>query len=261
MKRLRRLFALCMLVPVSVFGGDFAEHTIVDLTHSYSGKTLYWPTSPSQFDLDELYYGETDGGWFYSAYLFCTPEHGGTHLDAPIHFAADGQTTDEVPLENLIGPVVVIDVTEQAANDRNYRLQRDDVVAYEAEHRTIRADDIVLLRTGWSEFWPDAKRYLGDDTRGDASKLEFPSFGEDAARLLVEERGVRVLGVDTASIDYGKSQDFIVHRIGAAKNVSNLENLTNLDALPPTGATILALPMKIAGGSGGPVRVIALVPN
>ena len=119
----------------------------------------------------------------------------------------------------------------------------------------------MLLRTGWSRYWPDAKAYLGDDTPGDASKLEFPSYGADAARLLVEERGVTVLGVDTASTDYGKSTDFAVHRIAAARNVSNLENLTNLDRLPATGALVFALPMKIEGGSGGPVRVVALVPR
>jgi kynurenine formamidase len=117
------------------------------------------------------------------------------------------------------------------------------------------------LRTDWDQFWPDAKSYLGDDTPGDDSKLQFPAYGADAARLLVDERRVSVLGVDTASTDYGKSTDFVVHRIAAANNVSNLENLTNLGGLPPTGAVVFALPMKIEGGSGGPVRVVALVPN
>lgn len=125
----------------------------------------------------------------------------------------------------------------------------------------IPAGAIVLLRTGWSRFWPNAKAYLGDDTPGDASKLSFPSYGVEAARMLVEERRAGVLGVDTASIDYGRSTEFMVHRIAAARDVPGLENLTNLDQLPATGATVIALPMKIAGGSGGPVRVVAMIPR
>jgi kynurenine formamidase len=119
---------------------------------------------------------------------------------------------------------------------------------------------MVLLRTGWSRHWPDRAAYLGDDTPGDASNLHFPSFGEDAARLLVEERNVAALGADVASIDYGQSTDFPVHRIAMAKNVPGFENLTNLEQLPATGAWIIALPMKIAGGSGGPLRAVAAIP-
>lgn len=240
---------------------DLDDYQLVDLSHAYSSETLYWPTSPSRFERRELSFGETAGGWFYSAYSICTPEHGGTHLDAPLHFASDGLAADRIPLENLVGDAVVIDVSEQAAADRNYRLTVDDVLSFEEEHGRIQPGAIVLLRTGWSRFWPDAERYLGDDTPGDASNLEFPSYGADAAGILVDERRVAVLGVDTASTDYGKSTDFVVHRIAAAQNVSGLENLTNLDRLPPTGALIIALPMKIEGGSGGPARVVALVPT
>ena len=243
------------------FALDPDDYRVVDLSHAYSSETLYWPTSPSRFERRELSFGETAGGWFYSAYSICTPEHGGTHLDAPLHFASDGLAADRIPLENLVGDAVVIDVSEQAAADRNYRLTVDDVLSFEEEHGRIQPGAIVLLRTGWSRFWPDAERYLGDDTPGDASNLEFPSYGADAAGILVDERRVAVLGVDTASTDYGKSTDFVVHRIAAAQNVSGLENLTNLDRLPPTGALIIALPMKIEGGSGGPVRVVALVPT
>ncbi|MGH8496221.1 MAG: cyclase family protein [Gammaproteobacteria bacterium] len=240
---------------------DVSDYRLVDLTHPYNAETLYWPTSPSKFEKKELSYGETDGGWFYSAYSICTPEHGGTHLDAPRHFSSDGWANDEMPLEKLIAPAVVIDASEQAAEDRNYRLTVEDVRFFEKSHGRIEPGTIVLMRTGWSRHWPDAKAYLGDDTPGDASKLEFPGYGEDAARLLVEERQVALIGIDTASIDYGKSQDFIVHRIAAAANVGGLENLTNLDRLPPSGFVIVALPMKIEGGSGGPARVVALVPE
>lgn len=240
---------------------ELADYIVVDLSHTYGSDTLYWPTSPSKFEMTELAYGESEAGFFYSAYSLCTPEHGGTHLDAPMHFAAGGYPTDKVPLERLIGDAVVIDISDKASADRDYLLSAADVREFERTHGRIRPGTIVLLRTGWSRFWPDAKSYLGDDTPGDASRLSFPSYGEDAARLLVEERKVAVLGVDTASADFGKSQDFIVHRIAAAGNVSNLENLTNLDRLPATGAVVFALPMNIQGGSGGPVRVVALLPK
>lgn len=243
------------------FALDVSEYHLVDLSHPYNSKTLYWPTSPSSFERRELAFGETDGGYFYSAFSICTPEHGGTHLDAPQHFAADGLPTDAIPLGNLIAPAIVIDVSKKAAADRNYRLSARDVRLFEDQHGRIKPGAIVLLRSGWSQYWPDAKSYLGDDTPGDASKLQFPSYGEDAARLLVEDRKVAILGVDTASIDFGKSQDFVVHRVAAARNVSGLENLTNLHRLPATGSLVLALPMKIEGGSGGPVRVVALVPK
>jgi kynurenine formamidase len=188
-----------------------------------------------------------------------TPEHGGTHLDAPIHFAEGGQASHEIPLEKLMAPAVVIDITQRASADRDYRLTRDDVVAFERQHGQIRPGSIVLLRTGWSRFWPERRAYLGDDRPNDASNLHFPSYGEDAARLLVGERRVAALGVDAASIDYGASKDFIVHRVAAEANVPGFENLTNLDQLPPTGAIVIALPMKIEGGSGGPLRAVAIV--
>ena len=240
---------------------DLSNYRMVDLSHSYGENTLYWPTSPSAFQKEELEYGVSEGGWFYSAYSVCTPEHGGTHIDAPIHFADGGRSTADIPPSDLIAPAVVIDVSEKTAKDRNYRLTAQDVADFESQHGEIAPGTIVLMRTDWSNHWPEAIAYLGDDTPGDASKLQFPGFGAAATRVLAEERKVAMLGVDTASVDYGRSEDFIVHRIGAAQGVANLENLTNLDQLPPTGATIFALPMKIDGGSGGPVRVIALVPK
>jgi len=242
-------------------GLDLSAYRLVDLTHAFDERTLYWPTSPSTFKLERLAYGTTAGGWFYAANALCAPEHGGTHLDAPIHFAEGRRTVDQVPLEQLMAPAVVIDVAARCADDRDYRLSLQDVLDFERRHGRIAPGTIVLLRTGWGRFWPDRKAYLGDDTPGDASKLSFPSYGEDAARLLVEKRRVVALGVDVASIDYGRSQDFIVHRVAAAVNVPGFENLAGLEALPPRGATIIALPMKIAGGSGGPLRAVALVPK
>jgi kynurenine formamidase len=256
------LAAALALVSAPAAAFDAASYRIVDLSHAYGEETLYWPSRPAdQFQLEQLAYGETPGGYFYSANRFCSPEHGGTHLDAPIHFARDHRTVDQLPLAQLVALAIRIDVREQAAKDRSYRLQVDDVLRFERKWGTIPRGAIVLLQTGWSRFWPDRKTYFGSESTEDASGLDFPSYGADAARLLVEQRGAALLGVDTASIDFGRSKDFTVHRIAAAANVGGLENLTNLDQLPESGFSVIALPMKIHGGSGGPVRVIALVPR
>lgn len=261
-----RIILACMLIaPMAATSADaldLSAYRLVDLTHAYDESTVYWPAKPpAGFELHRLSYGMTPGGWFYSSNRFCTAEHGGTHLDAPIHFAADRLTSEQLPLTQLIAAGIVIDARDKTRNDRSYRLSRDDVLQFERRHGRIEPGTIVLLQTGWSARWPDRKAYLGDASLEDASRLDFPSYGEDAARLLVEERKVAMLGVDTASIDYGKSKDFIVHRVAADRNVGGLENLTNLGQLPPAGFTVIALPMKIAGGSGGPVRAVALVPR
>jgi kynurenine formamidase len=246
--------------PLPSLDAALSAARVVDLTYAYDADTVYWPTDTNGFQLEQLAYGTTDAGFFYAANAFATAEHGGTHLDAPIHFAADRWTAEAIPLDRLIGPAVVIDVADQAAADRDYELTELDVEAWEAEHGAIAEGAIVLLRTGWGRYWPDRARYLGDDTPGDASNLHFPSYGADAARGLVEARKVAVLGVDTASIDPGTSTDFWVHRIANEANVPGLENVANLGELPPTGAWIVALPMKIAGGSGAPARIVALLP-
>jgi kynurenine formamidase len=240
---------------------DLSRARLVDLTHSMDERTLYWPTSPSAFELKELSHGMTEGGYFYASYSFCTPEHGGTHLDAPLHFAEGGRPAGEIPVSQLVGPAVVIDITREASADPVYRLTVEDILAHEREHGRIPEGAIVLARTGWSRFWPDRKAYFGDDTPGDASKLRFPGFSAEATRLLAVERSAGALGIDTASLDYGPSTDFMAHRVGAEAGVPNLENLTNLEQLPPRGAVVVALPVKIARGSGAPVRVIALVPQ
>ena len=261
--RREHLFAVLLFAPLAAAGQsapNLATAKVVDLTHPFDEKTIYWPTSPSAFELKTLADGQTPGGWFYRSNSFCTPEHGGTHLDAPSHFAKDARSADQIPVRSLLAPAAVLDVRAQAAKNPDYRLTLADVKAWEKSHGPVPAGAIVLLRTGWSSRWPDRKAYLGDDTPGDASKLHFPSYGEEAARYLVAERRVGALGVDTASIDYGASKDFVVHVLANSANVYGLENVANLEALPEWGAWVVALPMKIAGGSGGPVRVVALLP-
>jgi len=250
------------LSPLSVNaqGLDIAQADVVDLTHSIDRDTIFWPTERRTFELTEEHKGLTERGFFYAANRFCLPEHGGTHIDAPYHFARDGLAVGVLPVERLVGPAAVIDVSAKAAAEVDYTLSVDDVTAWEAKHGKLSPGTIVLLRTGWSARWPDKRAYLGDDTPGDATRLHFPSYGIEAVRLLIE-RGVSVIGVDTASIDNGPSKDFLVHRAAGAANVVGVENLSNLDKLPATGAWFVGLPMKIAHGSGAPARVIAFVPR
>lgn len=233
---------------------------LIDLTHPYDEETVYWPTAPSKFEKKTLSYGHTDGGYFYSAYHIATPEHGGTHIDAPIHFAEGQDTTEAIPLDRLVATGVVIDMKADAAEDRDALLTVEHIEAFEREHGAITGGTIVLVNTGWSKHWPDANQYLGDDTPGDTSNLHFPGISGDAADALVA-RDVAAVGVDTASIDHGPSQDFIAHRVLMEAGIPGFENLANLDDVPARGAQIIALPMKIAGGSGAPLRIIAVVPR
>ncbi|HEV8661235.1 MAG TPA: cyclase family protein, partial [Thermoanaerobaculia bacterium] len=237
---------------------DLAHADIVDLTYAFDEHTLYWPSSPSGFELKRLAYGPTPGGYFYSSNAFSAPEHGGTHLDAPIHFAEHGKSVDQIPLRQLIAPAVVIDISSKTSADADYRLTRADVQEWEKKYGTIPSGAIVLLRTGWGSRYGNRKAYFGDDTPGATDKLHFPSYGADAAKLLVNERHVAAIGIDTASIDYGQSSDFIVHQIANGAGVPGLENIANLEKVPARGAWVIALPMKIAGGSGGPLRIVAL---
>lgn len=230
----------------------------VDLTHAFDETTIYWPTSPEGFQLKSLFHGQAAGGFFYSANEMIAPEHGGTHLDAPIHFAEGRSTTEAVPLSRLVAPAVVVDMTAKAKVDVDALLEVGDLEAFEAAHGRIAAGTIVLVRTGWSERWPDRLRYLGDDTPGDATKMHFPGISRGAAEWLVEHE-IAAVGIDTASIDHGPSQDFVAHRVLMGADVPAFENVTALEQLPARGALVVALPMKIGGGSGGPLRIVAAV--
>jgi kynurenine formamidase len=237
---------------------ELNEDRLVDLSHAFDEQTIYWPTARA-FTREGVTQGETPGGYWYAAGAFCAAEHGGTHLDAPIHFAATGADAAAVPLQRLIGPAVVVDIAERAAGDPDTVLTVADLDAFEARHGRVPAGAIVLVRTGWAARWPDRRRYLGDETPGDASRLHFPGVGRAAAVRLVERR-VDAVGIDTASIDPGRSRTFAAHRVLAAANVPVLENLAHVDVLPPLGAHVVALPMKITGGSGGPLRAVAVLP-
>lgn len=234
----------------------------IDLTHDFSSETLYWPTSPP-FELKVESRGEAEGGYWYESYSFRGAEHGGTHIDAPVHFAKGRRSVEAIPLERLIGPACVIDVSAAALQDADYQVTAGDMQAWEAEHGEIPAHAIVLLHTGYGAFWPDAARYLGTAERGPEAvpKLHFPGLHPEAARWLMRERRLDAIGIDTPSIDFGQSRLFESHQVLFEQNIPAFENVANLDRLPATGAWVIALPMKIRGGSGGPLRIVALLPS
>jgi kynurenine formamidase len=240
----------------------FPSGAVVDLSHPYDAQAVYWPTA-APFRLDTVADGMTPGGFYYAANNFSTSEHGGTHIDAPVHFAQGRQHVDEIPLDRLMGEVAVIDVTPQSAANPDFLVTTDDISAWERANGELPRQAIVLIRTGFSARWPDAARYLGTAERGEAavSKLHFPGVHPDAARWLIANRSVKAVGIDTASIDYGQSSQFETHRALFERDVPAFENLTALDRLPPRGALIVALPMKIRGGSGAPLRVAAILPR
>lgn len=241
--------------------GALAGRPLVDLSHAYDEDTVFWPTEEG-FVLERESAGLAEGGYWYAANRFRTAEHGGTHIDAPSHFAEGHRGLDEIPLEQLVGPAVLVDVSGACARDRDHQVSVDDLRAFESAHGRIPDGAIVLVRTGFGRFWPDRERYLGTAERGPqaVAKLHFPGLHPEAARWLLAERRIHAVGLDTASIDHGPSRDFRSHRILFAADVPAFENLANLESLPPRGFDVVALPMKIRGGTGGPLRAVALLP-
>jgi kynurenine formamidase len=251
----------CSSPPPSPTTATFPTGEIVDLSHTYDSSTIFWPTA-DPFRLEKVADGVTPGGYYYAANNFFTSEHGGTHIDSPVHFARGRQTVDRIPLSRLVRPAIVIDVTDRADREPNYQVTVADIQQAETRDGQIPTDAIVLIRTGFSRRWPDAAKYLGTSERGEAAvaKLSFPGLHPDAARWLVANRQLSAIGIDTASIDYGPSTQYESHRTLFERDVPAFENLTALERLPVRGATVIALPMKIGGGSGAPLRAIAILP-
>ncbi|HVC43423.1 MAG TPA: cyclase family protein [Candidatus Binataceae bacterium] len=240
-------------------GASIDRSKIVDLTYTFDAHTIYWPTEPP-FVRQVEHFGPQPGGWFYAAGTYAAHEHGGTHMDAPVHFNRAGLTIDKVPLTQLIGPAAVIDFSPRAARDRDATLNLDDLDRWEAAHGPLPDGAIVVARSGWGRFWPDRERYLGTAQPGDAAHLRFPGFALEAVDYLLTRRNVAALAIDTASIDPGVATDFAVHRRWLGANRPGFENVANAEQLPAAGATIFCIPMKIGEGSGAPARIFALLP-
>jgi kynurenine formamidase len=266
--RLRWWLSSCLLVFTSLalaqsstakmpFALDNSR--LVDLTYSFDQDTIYWPNGES-FHWEKERWGKTSAGTWYASAKYAASEHGGTHIDSPIHFAEGKPTVDEIPISRLVGPAVLVDVTKKCEHDPDYQISAADIQQWERLHGHIPKGAIVLFRTGWGKFWPDKKRYIGSDVPKDIAHLHFPGLSREAALYLTRNEEIEGIGIDTASMDPGTSADFIAHQILNGANLYGLENLANLEQLPEEGAWVLALPMKIKGGSGAPTRVIALLP-
>lgn len=240
----------------------FPQGKWIDLTHNFDEDAVFWPTAES-FRLDTVFVGQTDSNFYYSAFQFCLAEHGGTHLDAPVHFAEGKWAVEEIPLEQGIGEAILVDVSEQVADNPDYQISVADIEAWEQKHGQMPAGAILLIRTGYGKFWPDREKYMGTAERGPeaVAKLHFPGIEPALATWLVQNRDIKAVGLDTPSIDYGQSTLFESHRILYEQNILGFENLANLEELPATGIWIIALPMKIKGGSGGPLRIVAMLPD
>jgi len=250
-----------MLLNCTGSRSTFPESTWIDLSHDFSDETIYWVTA-EPFKRSTVAEGMTPQGFYYSAYNYSAAEHGGTHIDAPIHFAEGQKKVDELSLDQLTGPAVKIDVSTKAQANRDYLITVDDITNWEKANGEISAGTIVLLQTGFGKYWPDKNQYLGTDQKGpEAVKdLHFPGLDAKAAAWLVN-RKIKAVGIDTASIDYGQSTTFESHVELMTNNVPAFENVADMSRIPATGFHIFAFPMKIKGGSGAPLRIAAAVPN
>jgi kynurenine formamidase len=225
---------------------------IIDLSYSINDKLVAWPGDPKVFEAKVNGTIEKDG---YFTRSFWMLEHYGTHLDAPAHFPPGKTTVEKIAPEKFFGPAVVLDVRAEAEKNADYQLSPTVIEAWEKRNGRIPPGAIVILRTGWASRWPDVQRYRNTDAKGE---MHFPGFSVDAAKILLE-RKISGLGCDTLSIDPGNSKDFPVHHLVLGDEVYQLENLRDLSALPEMGAFLVVAPIKLEGGSGGAVRVFALV--
>lgn len=266
MKKLVFILSLVALVSCNPASPDAAKFLAaghwIDLTWDFDQQTVYWPTNIT-FKHDTVFYGINDKGYFYASFKYSAEEHGGTHFDAPLHFAQGGRSVEQITTDELTGQAIVLDVTAQSVKNRDYLVTTHDFLQWEKEWGEIPDKAIVLLHTGFGRFWGDPEKYSGTLKSGVAgvAELHFPGLDPEAADWLARERNIKSVGIDTPSIDYGQSTDFRTHRSLCGNNITAYENIANLEQLPPKGAYLVAAPMKIKGGSGSPLRLLAWVPG
>ena len=262
------LVALCLPAGAGCAAGpsrldrpDWEQSRLIDLTHAFGADTIVWPTE-QEFRLVLQQAGAMPGWYYYASNRLEMAEHGGTHIDAPIHFSKGGQTLDQIPIGRLVGAGIRIDVTAQCVRDRDYLITIQDFERWESAHGPIPNRSIVLLHRGFARYWPSQQQYFGTEMRGPEAvrALHFPGLHPEAAAWLVRERQINAVGIDSASIDYGQSTTFATHVALLSRNVPVFENLSDLRNLPHREFDVIALPMKIAGGTGGPLRMIAVLP-
>ncbi len=262
------LFLLILMVSVSCTQTTIdpakllASGRWIDLTWDFDANTVYWPTN-MPFKHDTVFYGINAKGYFYSSFKYSAEEHGGTHFDAPLHFARGGRSIEQITPNELTGPVIVVDVSAQATKNRDYLINRDDFLQWEKANRVVQDQSIILLHTGYGKYWDDHEKYTGTVKSGatGVAELHFPGLDPEAAAWLVKERKIKAVGIDTPSIDFGQSRDFQTHRFLCANNITAYENIAHLEQVPGKGAYLVAAPMKIKGGSGSPLRLLVWVPE
>jgi kynurenine formamidase len=234
----------------------FAQQRVVDLTHTLGPKSPDWEgTEKRPFEARDLATYEKDG--YFTRYI-SMQEHFSTHIDAPAHFHQGGWTVDQIPPDHLVAPLVVLDISKPGAANVDYAMTVADIESWEKQHGKIPHGAVVEVYTGWAAKWDSMAAYRNADAKG---AMHFPGVSLAAAQFLVEQRGVYGIGIDTLSVDVGESQDFPVHQYTSKHNVYHLENSTNLDQVPATGATVVVGAADLEGGSGGPVRILALIPK
>jgi kynurenine formamidase len=223
---------------------------VIDLTHTLSPDFPTFSGQP-QIELETLVTLAKDG---YNMFRWLVVEHTGTHMDAPIHFGDGAASADQIPIEKLVVPLVVVDIRSKAAGSADAQVTPDDLAAFEAAHGTIPAGACVAMLSGWAEK-VSGPEYRNADAAG---VMHFPGFHVEAAELLIE-RDAAAIAVDTFSLDFGASPDFATHYKWLPSGRWGMECVANLDQLPAVGATIVAGGPKIKGATGGPSRVLALL--
>lgn len=262
MRIVNRLIVAALAFAIAGFWAPAADGTeqlkrkleatkVVDLTHKMHDEMAYWPGGVP-FKKTVL----VDYRQGYLLHKFEMGENTGTHVDAPAHFVRGKKAIDELTLAELIAPAIVIDIRDKAGANPDYQVSAKDVEAWEAKHGKIPAGSLVILNTGWHKRFNEPKKYINMDA---GKVMHFPGFGPDSAKLLVE-RDVAGIGIDTLSLDFGPSKDFKTHLIMLGANKYQIENLANLDELPPTGATVFVGVLPVRGGSQAQARVVAFLP-
>ncbi|XP_052082376.1 isatin hydrolase-like [Mytilus californianus] len=250
---------LFFIILLYICGGLSLDFKVVDLTHDHSNTTIYWPGNP-EYNFTILARGNTTGGFWYESNYIGTAEHGGTHLDSPAHFYKDRLRTHNIPIENLVGPGVIINVKNKAAANADYQVSIDDLKQWENIYKQIPENAIVIMNSGWNDRYPNASLVFNTDSPTDSNTFHFPAWHETTIEWLISKRSVNVVGVDTPSTDFGQSKTFPVHILLGQANIPGAENVANLDAIPEAGSIIFVAVTKIYDGSGGPARIFATVP-
>ncbi|MDZ8187826.1 MAG: cyclase family protein [Nostoc sp. ChiSLP02] len=226
---------------------------VIHLSHVIDLDIPQWPGDPP-VEFETVAESNNDG---YYLRRFSLGEHSATHINAPNSFYSHSIGIDQYPAQSLVVPAVVIDIRQAVKANFDYALAIADVLAWEEQHGEIAAGSVVILNTGWQKKWSDKNAFFNQDAEGIS---HFPGFSKDATQFLLEQRQIAGVGIDTHGVDPGQDTTFATNRLILEQPRIVLENLTNLDRLPPKGTTLAIGILRLRGGSGSPVGVLAFVP-